>query len=144
MFTTDLVFSLRYLGLIIGFTVKLSLKDYVLIILFLNLGVMFFFLALEAITIAAVNCKTSFMRGIYWHEWVLKNCMSPQSAAPDWILYYFILFISQSKCFILWDIYILLPCFCTEFTKNWIGLSQSDWRIFSCILFKQNSGEKSP
>ena len=29
---------------------------------FKNFGVLFFFLALEAITIAVVNCKTSFMR----------------------------------------------------------------------------------
>ena len=61
-FTTDLVFSSRDLGLIISFTVKLSLKDYILIMLFLKFwSHMFFFLLLEAITIPAVNCTTSFM-----------------------------------------------------------------------------------
>ena len=42
-------------------TVKLSLKDFILIIVF-KLLEPFFFSALEAITIAAANCKTSFMR----------------------------------------------------------------------------------
>ena len=40
--------------------VKLSLKDYMLIV-FQLLESYLFFLALEAITIAVVNCKTSFM-----------------------------------------------------------------------------------
>ena len=39
---------------------KLSLKDYMLIV-FKLLESYLFFLALEAITIAVVNCKTSFM-----------------------------------------------------------------------------------
>ena len=39
-------------------TVKLSLKDYILI-LFKLLASYIFFLAVEAITITAVNCKTS-------------------------------------------------------------------------------------
>ena len=60
MFATDLVLSLRDSGLIIRFTVKLSLKDYNLTVSKL-LESYLFFLALEAITIAAVNCKTSFM-----------------------------------------------------------------------------------
>ena len=42
-------------------TVKLSLKDFILIV-FELLESYIFFLALEAITIAAANCKTSFMR----------------------------------------------------------------------------------
>ena len=41
--------------------VKLSLKDYILIV-FKCLESCFFFLALEAIIIAPVNCKTLFMR----------------------------------------------------------------------------------